>query len=184
MIGGDVVDAAGGDTFLYQIADTATFPRHYTNSEVNNLPGVNSSFKKEVINEVGEYDEKLFRGEDVDYNWRTIKKGWKVIYIPDIKVSHIHRPTWIGLLRQHYMYGRAHFLVRRKWPDMYSYYPIKINSFYSLLKWFASWVWFPWIDAYHKAKNMNNVMNGFEFLVILLINMSNRIGIAIQRNIV
>ena len=161
----------------------ATFPHHYSTCEVQNLPGVNASYKKEVIEEVGKYDETLFRGEDVDYNWRVMKKGWKVVYIPEIKVAHIHRPTWKGLITQHYMYGRAHFLVREKWPDMYSHYPKKIDSLYSLLKWLASWFWFPWIDAYRKVKKMNNLINGFDIFVISVINLVNRIGSAVQRNI-
>ena len=183
VIGGDVIDAVG-QTFLSQIADIATFPHYCTIKNVQTVPGVNVSYKKEVIDQVGKYDETLFRGEDVDYNWRAIKKGWSVIYVPKIKVYHIHRPTWNGLFMQHYMYGRAHYLVREKWPDMYSYYPMKIDSIYTFLKWLASWFWFPWIDAYRKSKNMKNVTNGFDFIVLGLINIGNRIGIAIQRNII
>ena len=183
VIGGDVIDA-GGRSFLSRIADVATFPHHGRIHLVRNVPGVNSSYKREVIEQVGKYDLSLFRGEDVDYNWRAIQLGWEVLYIPDIKVLHVHRPTWRGLFFQHYMYGRANFLVRSKWPDMYSPYPLKLNSTYSILKWIASWIWFPWIDAYHKAKNMKNEINGFDCLVLGLVNIGNRIGIAIQRNII
>ena len=183
VIGGDVIDA-GGRSFLSRIADVATFPHHDRIHLVRNVPGVNSSYKREVIEQVGEYDLSLFRGEDVDYNWRAIQLEWEVLYIPDIKVLHIHRPTWMGLFFQHYMYGRAHFLVRSKWPDMYSPYPLKLNSTYSILKWIASWIWFPWVDAYHKAKNMKNEINGFDCLVLGLVNIGNRIGIAIQSNII
>ena len=183
VIGGDVIDA-GGRSFLSRIADVATFPHHDRIHLVRNVPGVNSSYKREVIEQVGEYDLSLFRGEDVDYNWRAIQLEWEVLYIPDIKVLHIHRPTWRGLFFQHYMYGRAHFLVRSKWPDMYSPYPLKLNSTYSILKWIASWIWFPWVDAYHKAKNMKNEINGFDCLVLGLVNIGNRIGIAIQSNII
>mgnify|MGYP000471030824 FL=1 len=149
VIGGDIIDA-GGRSYLSQIADTATFPHHFSTCEVRSVPGVNSSYKKEVISQVGEYDETLFRGEDVDYNWRAIKNGWKVVYIPEIKVYHVHRPTWNGLLKQHYMYGRAHYLVREKWPEMYSHYPKNVDSFYTLFKWMASWTWFPLVDAFLK----------------------------------
>jgi GT2 family glycosyltransferase len=181
VVGGDVIDA-GGRSYLSQIADTATFPHHYNTCEVRSVPGVNSSYKKEVIDQVGKYDETLFRGEDVDYNWRAIKNGWKVVYIPEIKVYHIHRPTWNGLLKQHYMYGRAHFLVRSKWPEMYSPYPTKIDSIYSFLRWCASWVWFPWLDAFLKSCKMVSRPNGFEFFTLGFINISNRIGTSIQKN--
>ena len=181
VIGGDVIDA-GGKSYLSQIADTATFPHHFSICEVRSVPGVNSSYKKEVIHQVGKYDERLFRGEDVDYNWRAIRNGWKVVYIPEIKVYHIHRPTWIGLLKQHYMYGRAHFLVRSKWPEMYSPYPKKINSIYTFFKWLASWVWYPWLDAFLKSCKMVSRPNGFEFFTLGFINISNRVGASIQKN--
>jgi GT2 family glycosyltransferase len=181
VIGGRVIDASRGN-FLSKIADITTFPNHNSTQKVRSVPGVNSSYKKEVIESVGEYDETLFRGEDVDYNWRAIKNGWKVVYIPEIKVYHVHRPTWNGLLKQHYMYGRAHFLVRSKWPEMYSPYPQKIDSIYSFLKWLASWVWFPWLDAFLKSCKMVSQPNGFEFFTLGFINISNRIGTSIQKN--
>ena len=181
VIGGDIIDA-GGRSYLSQIADTATFPHHFSTCEVRSVPGVNSSYKKEVISQVGEYDETLFRGEDIDYNWRAIQLGWKVLYIPDIKVFHVHRPTWRGLFFQHYMYGRAHFLVRSKWPEMYSPYPTKIDSIYSFLRWCASWVWFPWLDAFLKSCKMVSQPNGFEFFTLGFINICNRIGTSVQKN--
>ena len=179
-IGGNVVDISGDD-FLSRIAEIATFPYYKNNSEVRHIPGVNVSYKKEVINHIGEFDETLFRGEDVDYNWRIYKKGLKLLFISDVLVKHIHRSTWKSLFYQHYMYGRAYYLVREKWPDMYSLYPSKIDSIFSIFKWFASWLWFPLIDAYHKSCRMKGITNGFELIIFYLINLSNRVGIFIQK---
>ncbi len=67
---------------------------------------------------------------------------------------------------------------------MYSYYPIKIDSLFSSLKWLASWVWFPWVDAYRKVKKINKSINGFDLFVLSTINIVNRIGSAVQRNII
>ena len=89
-IGGNVVDISGDD-FLSRIAEIATFPHYKNNSEVRHIPGVNVSYKKEVINYIGEFDETLFRGEDVDYNWRIYKKGLKLLFISDVLVKHIHK---------------------------------------------------------------------------------------------
>ena len=181
VIGGGVIDASRGN-FLSKIADIATFPNHKKNTIVRSVPGVNSSYKKEVIDQVGKYDETLFRGEDVDYNWRAIQKGWDVLYCPEIKVKHLHRPSWKGLFQQHFMYGRAHYLVRKKWPEMYSHYPLKISSIKSLLKWLASWGWIPFNDAVQKSSRLTSQMNGFDILVFLFVNLSNRVGTAMQRH--
>jgi glycosyltransferase involved in cell wall biosynthesis len=180
VIGGNVIDASG-NSYLSRIADIATFPNHERMEKVRSLAGVNSSYKKAVIQDVGEYDESLFRGEDVDYNWRAIQKGWDVLFIPNIKVKHLHRPTWNGLLHQHYMYGRAHYLVRKKWNNMYSHYPIRINSIVTLLKWGASWTLIPIQDAFQKAKKIESQINGFDIITFWIINMANRIGSSIQR---
>lgn len=148
VIGGEVVDASG-DSFLSKIADVTTFPRYKAIKEVRTVPGVNSSYRKKVIEQVGVYDTTLARGEDVDYNWRAIKAGWKVLYIPEIKVYHVHRATWKGLFNQHYMYGRSFYLVRKKWPEMYSPYPRKLNS----LKQVAKGIYFlftPIVQAWKK----------------------------------
>jgi len=81
------------------------------------------------------------------------------------------------------MYGRAHYLVRKKWPEMYSHYPLKISSIKSLLKWFASWSWTPLNDAVKKSSQLASKINGFDILVFLFVNLSNRVGTAIQRHL-
>jgi len=181
VVGGRVIDASRGN-FLSKIADIATFPNHKKVQKVRSVPGVNSSYKKEVIEMIGDYDETLFRGEDVDYNWRAIQSGWDVLYCPEIKVKHLHRLTWKGLFQQHFMYGRAHYLVRKKWPKMYSHYPLKIASIKSLFKWFASWSWTPLNDAIQKSSQLPSKMNGFDILIFLFVNLSNRVGTAMQRH--
>jgi GT2 family glycosyltransferase len=98
------------------------------------VPGVNASYKREVVERVGQQDETLFRGEDVDYNWRVKQLGYEVLYHPDIKVTHHHRPSLKQFLRQHYMYGRAYYLVRGKWPEMYCVYPHHLSGARSILK--------------------------------------------------
>ena len=84
---------------------------------------MNISYKREAVVKIGHQDVMMFRGEDVDYNWRLQQLGYKILFDPEIKVYHYHRPTLKGFLNQHYMYGRAYFLVRQKWKDMYCIYP-------------------------------------------------------------
>jgi glucose-6-phosphate-specific signal transduction histidine kinase len=49
-------------------------------------------------------------------------------------VLHLHRPTLRAFLKQHYMYGRAYYLVRSKWPDMYCVYPHTVRRPKDLVK--------------------------------------------------
>lgn len=80
VIGGNVVDASG-EGLIFKIADATTFTHFSGNDycEARTVPGVNSSYKRNVIAKVGKYDTEMFRGEDVDYNWRCIKAGYKVL---------------------------------------------------------------------------------------------------------
>lgn len=126
VVGGAVV-GADKDSLVSRIADRVTFPRFETARAVRTVPGVNVSYKRAVIEQVGLQDETLFRGEDVDYNWRAQKLGWQVWYDPRVRVLHHHRPTLRAFVNQHFMYGRAYYLVRRKWQEMYCVYPHRLE---------------------------------------------------------
>ena len=121
-IGGPVL-GTNTESLVGRVADLITFPSWGKEQYVRTLPGVNISYKREVVERIGAQDETLFRGEDVDYNWRVQRLGYKVFFDLRVKVYHHHRPTLRSLLNQHYMYGRAYYLVRRKWPDLYCVYP-------------------------------------------------------------
>ena len=132
-IGGEVVDASGKG-LLNKVADLITFPRYDGLTKVRSLPGVNCSYKRKVLEMVGEQDVSMFRGEDVDFNWQIFRIGWDILYVPEIKVLHRHRQSWSGLFKQHHMYGRAYYRVRTKWQDMYCAYPRKLNTPRAFLK--------------------------------------------------
>lgn len=126
-IGGSVI-GTNITSIVGKVADAITFPSWPHARTVRTIPGVNVSYKREVVEKIGLQDEGLFRGEDVDYNWRVQVAGYTVFFDPAIKVYHHHRPTFRALLRQHYMYGRAYFRVRRKWPEMYCVYPHRLHQ--------------------------------------------------------
>ena len=79
-------------------------------------------------------DEMLFRGEDVDYNWRVRQLGYHIYYDPGVIVKHHHRPTIKHFFYQYYMYGRAYYLVRSKWPEMYCVFPHRFRKPKDFLK--------------------------------------------------
>ena len=133
VIGGAVV-GADSDSFISRLADQVTFSSPRDARYVRTLPGVNVSYKRAVVDGVGPQDETLFRGEDVDYNWRAKRLGYEVYYDPAVRVLHHHRPTLRRFLNQHYMYGRAYYLVRHKWPEMYCIYPHSAHQPRAILK--------------------------------------------------
>jgi len=149
-VGGAVLGADSDKSLLSRIADVAVFPSPSQSGYVRTIAGVNVSYKRSVLQAVGPQDETLFRGEDVDFNWRIKELGYEIYYDPSIKVIHHHRPTLGQSIHQFYMYGRAYYLVRRKWPEMYCVYPHKIGRLRDLLKlayFVASTVFEPFISA-------------------------------------
>lgn len=149
-VGGRVIGTRT-DSLVAKVADLVTFPIWPEARHVRTLPGVNISYKRAVLDQVGMQDESYYRGgEDVDFNWRVKQAGFEIYFDPSIRVYHHHRPTLRGLLYQHYMYGRAYYLVRRKWPEMHSVYPHKLGSVKDMLKminFLASLLYQPFLSA-------------------------------------
>jgi glycosyltransferase involved in cell wall biosynthesis len=131
---GGLVIGSNVESLVGKVADAITFPAWDSPQTVRTLPGVNISYKREVLEIVGPQDETLARSEDVDFNWRVKQLGYTVYFDPSIKVYHHHRPTLKGLMNQHYMYGRSYYHVRRKYPDMYCLYPHRIRRVKDILK--------------------------------------------------
>lgn len=134
-IGGAVIGEKT-NSLASRISDRITFPQPDQATLVRNLPGVNVSYKRSVIDNVGLQDEQfsLSCGEDVDYNWRVKLSGYDVRFDPTIVVTHYHRDTVRGLWRQLHNYGRSYYLVRSKWKDMYCVYPHGVRSLKDIAK--------------------------------------------------
>ncbi len=62
---------------------------HNTIKEVDYLIGACQFFRKEIIDKIGCYDDKIFYGpEDIDFCLRIGKAGWKVKYFPFTSIIH------------------------------------------------------------------------------------------------
>ena len=159
-VGGAVIGADSDSNLLSRVADLSVFSSPSSPAYVRTLPGVNVSYKREVLQTVGQQDETLFRGEDVDLNWRIKQVGYEIYYAPQIKVIHHHRPTFQGLVKQFFMYGRAYCRVRAKWPEMYCVYPHGLHSFRDFLKmgfFFVAVLYWP-IKNGLQMKNWNDIL--------------------------
>ncbi len=60
-----------------------------------------------VLNEVGLFDERFIRGQDVDLSWRIFQSGYKIIYEPEAMVHHENEKTLSGLFREGSVHGFA-----------------------------------------------------------------------------
>lgn len=73
-------------------------------------------FRREALEEVGRFDERLVRNQDYELNIRLRKAGWTVWFDPRLEVMYRPRATVRGLARQYLDYGRYRRLTARLHP--------------------------------------------------------------------
>jgi len=72
---------------------------------VESVPGYNSVYLREALDEVGGFNEYLGGAEDWELNYRLRKEGWILLGVPRSPVVHKERPTLWSFATQMYGYG-------------------------------------------------------------------------------
>jgi GT2 family glycosyltransferase len=89
--------------------------------EAEHVPGCNMAFRRDVLEEVGGFDERFVAaGDDVDVCWRLQKAGRTLGFSAGAVVMHRRRDSIRRYLRQQFGYGKAEALLERKWPTHYN----------------------------------------------------------------
>jgi len=90
-----------------EVLDTVKPPLQYP-------AGCNMATKREVLEKVGVFNEKIKYGFDEDeLVERICKKGYKMVLDPRVFVKHKHRLTLLELLKQTFQYGRGGGLLSK-----------------------------------------------------------------------
>ena len=84
-------------------------------SEVDTVPF--GSFKRELIERVGLFDETLLTNEDYEFNARVRKAGGRIWLDPSICSIYFARSTWLELAQQYWRYGFWKWRMLRRYPD-------------------------------------------------------------------
>ncbi len=79
------------------------------------FPTANFAARRSLLQELGGFDQTIeIYGEDFDLCARLYARGAAIVYTPKARVSHYHRTTLVGMLRQAFGFGRSHpYLLRR-----------------------------------------------------------------------
>ena len=89
--------------------------------EAEHVPGCNMAFRKDLLKEVGGFDERFeVAGDDVDLCWRLQKANRTLGFSAGAVVMHRRRDSIRRYLRQQYGYGKAEALLEEKWPTHYN----------------------------------------------------------------
>jgi len=68
-------------------------------------PTCNISYKAWVFKDDNLFDPRLYPQEDLLFNYNLTKSGNKILFEPDIKISHIHRSSFESYLRHQKRFG-------------------------------------------------------------------------------
>jgi len=77
------------------------------------------TYRREIFDRIGLFDEELLRNQDNEFNSRIIANGGKIYFDPSIKLKYFSRPTLKGFLRMLWKNGLYHWLVLRKNPKAF-----------------------------------------------------------------
>jgi succinoglycan biosynthesis protein ExoA len=84
-------------------------------AEVDTVPF--GSFKRELIERIGVFDESLLTNEDYEFNTRIRKAGGRVWLDPAIRSIYFARSSLLELARQYWRYGYWKWRMLRRYPD-------------------------------------------------------------------
>ncbi len=100
-------------TEVYQEDDLGQYDRR---EEVFAGCGAALLFKRTMLEDVGLFDEDFFMYyEDMDLSWRARRRGWKILYVPDAVVRHVHCGSsveWSPLFLYHVERNRLLMLAK------------------------------------------------------------------------
>lgn len=74
-------------------------------------------FRREIFDEVGYYDENMWRAQDWELCLRIRQAGYKVWFDPELKVGYYPRDSFKALARQSYASGTWRGEIARRFPE-------------------------------------------------------------------
>ncbi len=107
------------------------------------------SFRRQLLERIGYFDETLLTNEDYEFNVRLRKTGGKVWLDPEIRSIYYARSTIKELARQYWRYGYWKARMLRRYPETIRWRqalpPLMILGFVFLSLLSFSWFFAAWI---------------------------------------
>lgn len=100
--------AAGDRVGLYENSARGCGPRY-----LKECATINLAFNRQVFDSIGGFDEGFAYGSDIDFAWRLVDMGYRILNVPEAVVTH-DWGHWRRQMRRSYAYGRARNRLYRK----------------------------------------------------------------------
>ncbi|MBC8876210.1 MAG: glycosyltransferase family 2 protein [Planctomycetes bacterium] len=95
---------------------------HIYSSKERFVPAISVgvAYRRHVFEELGGFDERFDACEDVEFNYRADRAGFRCYFTPSVSVHYRPRGNLRGLFRQLARYGRGRVRLFRKHPETLS----------------------------------------------------------------
>ena len=78
------------------------------------VPTANVTYRREILERYGCFDEEMWLAEDILFNWKLHKSGERILFDPKIEVTHMNRTGWQHVLSYQVSLGRCSAEARRR----------------------------------------------------------------------
>ncbi len=101
----------------------------------NHLAGGNCAFRKEVVQSVNSFEEKLtITADDVFLSIKLLKAGYKIKYNPNMIMYHQPRKDLKSFLHWHYTRGKGSYFFKQQVKSFGEFYRLRLWSTKNMIK--------------------------------------------------
>jgi glycosyltransferase involved in cell wall biosynthesis len=122
---------------LRQTSQVEFSPSSYPINYIKFIPTANFSFRREVVSLIGNFDETLHEGEDLDFCARLSKHNIRIVLNLGAKVYHLEKTTF-SLIKRYMNYGKSRARVFFMHPS-FVFHASAVAAFYTILIPIAVW---------------------------------------------
>lgn len=99
------------------------------------VPTCNMLLRKEMYAQTGGLDERLRVGEDVDFCWKLMAMGHRLMYTPKGRVTHKHRNRLFENFKRRFDYGTSEAVLYDRYRQIIKRFPWHLEGILLLMLW-------------------------------------------------
>jgi glycosyltransferase involved in cell wall biosynthesis len=77
-------------------------------------PTANITYRRETLEKYGGYDNSMWLAEDILLHWKMYQNGERILFDPEIRVTHLNKTGWRRMLGYQINLGRLSAVARRR----------------------------------------------------------------------
>lgn len=82
--------------------------------EVDTVPTANVTYRRKALEGHGYFDDDMWLAEDILFNWKMRRAGERILFDPEIEVTHLNRTGWREVLTYQVSLGKCSAEARRR----------------------------------------------------------------------